>query len=67
MYLYAPHTNTYIFREPPHGFLPKSFGQPIGGAYSDGCHTRIVYGLDQIISASVDRVVPIAVMKINVG
>lgn len=37
------------------------------GIYSDGCHTRIVFGLEQIVSADANRVIPVAVMKIKVN
>lgn len=39
---------------------------PINGRYSDGTASRIVYGLDQIISADPTNIVPIAVMKISI-
>lgn len=41
--------------------------KPINGHYSDNTNTRIVYGMDQIISADPSRVVPIAVMKIKIN
>ena len=42
-------------------------GNPTNGSYSDGTNTRIVYGLDQIVSADQSRIIPIAVMKINIA
>lgn len=41
-------------------------GRPTQGFYPDGTNTRIVYGLEQIISADPDRIIPIAVMKIKI-
>lgn len=38
---------------------------PINGCYDNGFNTRIVYGLDQIVTADPNRIIPIAVMKIN--
>lgn len=38
---------------------------PANGFYKDGINTRIVYGLDQIIAADPDRIIPVAVMKIK--
>lgn len=43
------------------------FKKPINGVYDDGFHTRIVFGLDQIICADSNRVVPIALLKIAVS
>lgn len=39
---------------------------PDNGVYADKSNTRIVFGLDQIISADISRIIPIAVMKINI-
>lgn len=43
-----------------------NFSAPINGTYSDFSNTRIVYGLEQIISADPSRVFPLAVLKIRV-
>ena len=40
---------------------------PINGCYSDGSNTRIVYGLDQIVSADSNRIIPLAIMKISIA
>ena len=40
---------------------------PVNGCYFDGANTRIVYGLEQLVSADSSRVIPVAVMKINIG
>lgn len=50
---------------PPNGTVDHS--APINGSYAGGFHTHAVYGLDQLISADPKRVIPIAVMKINIG
>ena len=50
---------------PPNGEY-VDFKPPMQGVYPDGSNTRIVYGLEQVISADPQRVVPIAVIKINV-
>ena len=42
-----------------------NFTVPINNTYADGSNTRVVYGLDQIISADTNRVIPIAVIKIK--
>jgi Poly(ADP-ribose) polymerase catalytic domain. len=34
--------------------------------YADGCHTRIVYGLEQVVSPDPARVVPVGFLKIKV-
>lgn len=47
---------------PPGGCVDK----PINNIYSDGSNTHIVYGLDQVISADSNRVIPIALMKIRI-
>lgn len=39
----------------------------VNGAYPDGFNTRIVSGLEQLISADPNRVIPIAVMKIKIA
>lgn len=43
-----------------------NFDPPENGIYADGSNTRVVYGLEQFISADAERVIPIAVMKISV-
>lgn len=37
-----------------------------GGVYEDGTNTRILFGLEQIISADPDRIIPIGVIKIKI-
>ena len=51
---------------PPHGTC-TNFGAPVNGIYADGSNTRIVYGLEQLITAESNRVIPIAVMKISIS
>jgi hypothetical protein len=46
------------------GFVDRS--NPVGGTFADGTHTRIVYGLEQLVTADADRVVPIGVMKLKI-
>ena len=41
--------------------------KPVGGTYTDGSNTHIVYGLDQIISAKTENVVPVAIITININ
>lgn len=50
----------------PPGGIGTDFKKPIDGIYADNSNTRIVYGLEQIITADSKRVIPVAVMKINV-
>ena len=50
---------------PPHTMTNITLSQPTNGRYPDGTNTRIVYGLDQVISADPARIVPVGVMKIK--
>ncbi len=43
------------------------YSAPINGIYTDGSNTRIVYGLEQVISADSSKVFPVAVLKIKIG
>ena len=43
------------------------FSAPKNGIYADGSNTRIVYGLEQIVSANSDMVFPIAILKIKIA
>ena len=51
---------------PPNNRL-TDFKLPVNGKYSDNSNTRIVYGLEQLISADPDKIVPVAVMKIKIA
>ena len=51
---------------PPRG-IGTDFRPPNNGVYCDGSNTRIVYGLEQLITGDASRVVPIAVMKISIS
>jgi hypothetical protein len=51
----------------PPGGIGTDFKKPINGTYADGSNTRIVYGLEQIITADAGKVIPIAVMKISIN
>ena len=51
----------------PPSKLGVDFSAPQNGVYADGTNTRIVYGLDQIISADTSRIIPVGVMKIKIG
>ena len=51
---------------PPNTKL-TDFKLPINGKYSDNSNTRIVYGLEQLISADSEKIIPIAVMKIKIA
>lgn len=44
---------------------PKPVSAPKNGFYSDGVNTRIVYGLDQVVSGDPSRVVPIGLVTIQ--
>lgn len=43
------------------------YSVPVDGVYADGSNTRIVYGLEQIISADSSKVFPVAILKIKIG
>lgn len=43
------------------------FKAPINGVYSDNSNTRIVYGLEQLVSADSNKIFPIAVMKVKIA
>lgn len=45
---------------------PDIGSKPINGIYTDNSNTRMVFGLEQIISADPNRVVPVAIMKIKI-
>jgi hypothetical protein len=51
---------------PNNSLLRTNYSAPINGVYADGSNTRIVYGLEQIISADPNKVFPIAILKIKV-
>ena len=51
----------------PPGGISTNFSTPANGVYADGSNTRIVYGLEQVITADAARVVPVAVMKISIS
>ena len=40
---------------------------PLNGCYADGSNTRIVFGLEQLVSADTTRIIPVGVMKISVN
>lgn len=42
-----------------------NLSDPVDGLFSDGSNTRVVYGLDQIICASSQRVIPVAVIHVS--
>lgn len=44
-----------------------NMGNPVDGMYKEGSNTRIVFGLEQLVSADPNRVVPLAVMKISIA
>jgi hypothetical protein len=50
---------------PPCGVIVDN-KPPVNGVYLDGSNTRIVYGLDQLVSANPNKIFPVAVMKISV-
>jgi len=50
----------------PPGCTP-GHDMPANGFYQDGSNTRIVYGLEQLISADPNRIIPVAVMTINIA
>lgn len=41
----------------------SSLGKPVNGSYTDSSNTRVVQGLDQVISANSSNVIPVAVIK----
>ena len=41
----------------------NNLSDPVNGFYADNSNTRVVYGLEQIISAKSDNVIPIAIIK----
>jgi len=49
---------------PPGGNNTK-YSEPKNGIYADGIHTRVVYGLEQLISADPHRVIPVGVMHLK--
>lgn len=51
----------------PPGRVCTDFKAPVNGIYADGSNTRIVYGMEQLITADASRVVPLAVMKISIS
>lgn len=51
---------------PPSNSL-TDFSKPVNGVYKDGSNTRIVYGLEQLICADSQRIIPVAIMEINIG
>ncbi|XWV25591.1 hypothetical protein QJ856_gp0163 [Tupanvirus deep ocean] len=50
----------------PPGGSHTDFKPPVNGVYADGSNTRIVYGLEQLVSADSERIIPLAVMKIKI-
>ena len=52
---------------PPTGDQNIDQKPPINGCYNDQTNTRVVYGLDQLVSADSNRIFPVAVMKINIA
>ncbi|XWV26928.1 hypothetical protein QJ857_gp0121 [Tupanvirus soda lake] len=50
----------------PPGGSYTDFKPPVNGVYADGSNTRVVYGLEQLVSANSERIVPVAVMKIKI-
>ena len=50
---------------PPGGKVDNKV--PVGGIHADGSHTRVVFGLDQLMSSDPVRVVPIAVVEVHRG
>lgn len=50
---------------PPGGKVDNKV--PVGGIHSDGSHTRVVFGLDQLMTSDPIRVVPIAVVEVHKG
>ena len=48
----------------PTGMISKH--KPVNGMYEDSSHTKIVFGMEQLISADPARVFPIAVIKIRI-
>jgi len=77
MYYTTPDNTTYAYvlinivylgtmKLIPPGGKFNNHNAPIKGIYDDGCNTRIVYGLEQLVSADADRVIPVAVMAINI-
>jgi len=40
--------------------------KPINGSYENDFNTKIVFGLEQLVCADPERVVPLAIMKIKI-
>ena len=51
----------------PPGVGSANTTSPTNGSYPDGSNTRIVYGLEQLVSADSNRIVPVGVMKVSVN
>lgn len=41
-------------------------GSPVNGVYPDGTNTRIVFGLDQVISGDPNRVFPVGLVSVTI-
>lgn len=41
-------------------------GSPVNGTYPDGTNTRVVFGLDQVISGDPNRVFPIGLVSVTI-